>query len=164
MIKKTLISFNLLLLVVFVYQLNTLYQQVNHVSEHQLILPVFDFTALHRPVVEKGGSYNRLFGVTLPANTGTVKGSSHSLEQLQIGKDIIRVKGIFIKNNQRTAVLEILSGHGKKAVKQPLRRMVVGDTLSGYVLTAVTPGSITFSRPDHATVTLKLFDSARNSF
>jgi len=164
MIKKTLIYFNLLLLVGFVYQLNTLYRQVNNVPEHQLTLPVFDFTALHRPVVEKNGSYARLFGDIPPTMTGTVKGRGGSLEQLQVGKDLIRVKGIFVKNNQRTAVLEILSVGSKKAKQQPLRRMVIGDTLSGYVLTAVTPGSITLSHPDHGAVTLELFDSDKNSF
>ena len=161
MLKKTPFAFNLFLIALFTYRIFALYGELGYEEEHRPKAFAYTFVDINRPVQKATRQQRNIFGLRYPdivksVNT-SVTGNS-KLNELVTGGEVIRLRGIFISEDQRYAVISI-SDKKKKHAEKP-EKVGIGDTIRDYILLSVRPDSIVLadgSSDESDKVVLRIF-------
>ena len=159
-VGRFLIIVNLVLASIFVYKVVTLHRELGRKEMAGRDLSIYDFAEIKRPVIETKGNYGAMFGVTVPETSATgMDGHAGSvsgiLNQLTTGDLIIRVKGIFLAEDEQFAVISITGKKQKK--KQEVVKVSVGEELKGFHVTLIEQNTVHLSGPSSQTAVLRIF-------
>ena len=163
--KKFFILLNIVLIGLFAAGIIILHVEMKNGNREKYSLEKYNFVKITRPSPDIIGNWNTLFGIK-PLVSHVKKSIDHDnqnkkkqtgLNQLNTGREIIRVKGIFITKNQQSAAIVIIPGKNVKRTSGKIRRIVAGDMIKGYKVVSILPESIALSDMLSNKVTLKIF-------
>jgi hypothetical protein len=147
--------------VIFAYRLFALNAEIRYTGAKGRSFVDYHDVAIKRPPVKMSREYRHLFGVQFAeiARKKSPPGSGDgALNELVSGDEIVRVKGIFISEDVRYAVISILEKK-KRRHESEGKKVSIGDKIKGYSLVSILPGSIVLLDSAANKIVLKIFKS-----
>lgn len=160
---KYLISLNLLLALFFGFQTTLLYQEIESMKVAKNMDPVYFFEEIVRQPVGLPQKWQNIFGTLhAEAKVDVAPLESPFLDNDDSSKPFhgkIRLRGIFIYNDMRKAVISIRSVKDKeKQTDHPkLISCKTGDTIDGFVVTRILPDRIVLKSRTSEPVTITIY-------
>jgi hypothetical protein len=143
--KKYIIAFNSFLVVMFLLKVFLLITKFNVEKSHAENLENYKAVEIKRPSFEAMKDYRKIFGAT-PSDT--------ALDEKQLDAEIITLRGVFVAQGERHAVVSIKK---VKDGREEVVRTSVGDKVRELTVKSISPGHIQLEDSDSNIITLKIF-------
>jgi len=157
--RGKMIAVNLLLALVFAWQLVGLYRELNSPALAGPLASLADFPPVSKSAPELLPEYPSIFDLEPPKTTmaATEKADGEgSLTELASEKYTLRLRGIFmVEKGPQLAVIDVLDAAGK--FKETIRA-AAGQAVLDLMLTTVDGRTVTITRQDGEAIRLKIFD------
>jgi hypothetical protein len=160
---KYVIVLNLLLTLFFAYMANLLYQEIESMKVAKNTDPVYVFAEFTRKPVALPAKWRDIFGTPPPPVVVVAAAppappivDEDSSKPFQ-GK--IRLRGIFIFNDIRKAVISIGSVKGQENPKEQKKLITckTGDTIEGFAITRILPDRIVLTSRSLEPMTIMVY-------
>lgn len=160
---KYVIGLNLLLALFFASMVNLLYHEIESMKVAKSTDPVYVFAEFTRKPVALPAKWQDIFGTSPPVVVVVAAAppappivDEDSNKPFQ-GK--IRLRGIFIFNDTRKAVISIGSVKGQENPKEQKKLITckTGDTIEGFAVTRILPDRIVLTSRSLEPVTIMVY-------
>lgn len=160
---KYVIGLNLFLALFFAIMATLLYQDIESMKVAKNTDTVYEFTEFARKPVVPPEKWRDIFGATQEDAAAAVQVlDTSSPNDADSGKPFqgkIRLRGIFIYNDVRKAVISIdgSKGQEKQPEQQRLTTCKTGDTIEGFAVTRILPDRIVLTSQSLESVTIMVY-------
>lgn len=162
---KYVIGLNSLLALIFAFLAASLYKEIESMKVAKNTDPVYVFAEFSRQPAALPEKWQNIFGATQAGASAAAPPDTSFLDNEGDGKPFqgkIRLRGIFIFNNERKAVISIaggtsIKGQEKQKEQKKLITCKTGDTIEGFTVTRILPDRIVLTSRSSEPVTIMVF-------
>jgi len=158
---KYVIGLNSLLALFFAFLATLLYQEIESMKIAKNSDLVYVFTEFTRQPAALPEKWRNIFGATQVEATAAQLPDTLSVNEdgSKLFQGKIRLRGIFIFNDMRKAVISIggINGQEKQKEQQRLITCKTGDTIEGFAVTRILPDRIVLTSQSSEPVTIMVF-------
>lgn len=160
MSKKYFIFVNIIFAVIFAFKLFSLHARIWSEEEKPPDAFGYNFTEVKRPSIKKAAGFRNIFGVDMALSENKKENAEQNivpedLNELVLKDEIIRLRGIFITNDNRYAVISIAKKKKKK--KEEMIKAGIGDKIRGFTVDSILPESVYLTGSKQNAIYLRIF-------
>jgi len=160
--KKLLIIFNILLASIFAYRLFALHADLGYETKDTNSILKYNVVQRKRPSFNGVMKYRDIFAAKASGGTASEFSRPTDLDsdlkrqdELVAGNRVLRVRGIFIWDTGRYAIISV-TGNKQKQEKE-WRKVAVGDQISGFTIHSIRPDIVMLEAPSSEIIRLRIF-------
>jgi hypothetical protein len=156
--KRLILCINLALAAVFAFKLFALNAEIGSQADKETDSLDETPVQVQRPAVKASEKVRNIFGVMTP-ETSTLPSDRSELEghnELVAGDEIIRLRGVFITQSERYAVISV--SNKKIRGKEDIKKVHIGEEIRGFTVSAIQSTHVSLSDASAEPFLLKIFE------